>query len=231
MNTSITLSQLPYTGFDYGDIYNSLYWVALLVWSMLIAFIIIKSKSGLAKMLSSLAKVFIVQKQIQTRHVQKSSPEPEPVILEERVVKFDPLVDPITHSLEQDKTKPLSVEQSTDTDIKSRIQELVHKELAISRVGQTPDEFSNDDFGIVDFDGVNPDDNWQPREKIKEKTKEIVELGKTERIEAVQKIIPKVAQKEVEVPEIIKIYKDTITLNTDSEFPKIILSREDVTNY
>jgi len=269
MQDSITLAQLPYTGFDFGSTYNSLYWVGLLVWSFIIAAIIVSNKDRFAKMFAGLAKVFIIEKKV-TPTVQSA----EPVILSERIVKFDPLVDPIAaRKIRDTESQNLEVEllsNNTQTETqenlvraidsitkatedntahdeaaevqKNRVAEIVDKELAVSRVGQAPDEFGPEDFATVDFDGVNPDDSWKPREKI---TLPLVKKVEPEPAKEAQAIVPlskAVVDEIVESPELLeqeavviqeqnKVYTDSITLNTESEFPKLVLSREDVTNY
>jgi len=267
MNTSVTLAQLPYTGFDYGQMYNSLYWVGILVWSLIIALIIIKNKQRIARIFAGLAKVFIVEKR-QRAPVQSQ----EPQILQERVVKFDPLVDPIAsigmskavgaQGAQQDDllraidsiTKVTNGNNEID-DTAKQVKNLVQKELAVSRVGQTPDEFSNDDFGTVDFDGVNPDDSWvQKSEKVSLPTANTVHMqaprhDAAKPVESSKKydlsehitthVEDSIPQEEptseslraVTDPKNDKVFADSIALDTSSEYPKIVLTREEVSNY
>ena len=270
MQTSITLAQVPYTGFDYGQMYNSLYWVVLLVWSLIIAFIIIKNKRGIAHLFAGLAKVFIIEKRQRVPIPAKST---EPKILEERVIRFDPLVDPNT--LRQDvqvdtvasaRTNKISDVQRAQQDdlmhvidsitkvtesnnqnleVAKRVQELVQKELAVSRVGQTPDEFGSEDFAMVDFDGVNPDDNWIPRTQNTNiealKTKQIQSSKIQNSKQDIQNTKFKSLDSQLETPiahtkqDMIqkknKVYTDSIALDASSEYPKITLTREEVSNY
>ncbi len=277
MQTSITLAQVPYTGFDYGQIYNSLYWVGLLVWSLIIAFIIIKNKQRVARLFSGLAKVFIIERQ---QRVSASAQSTEPKILEERVVRFDPLIDP--HALRQDvqastmatahdgnkvsdiqraqqddlmhaidSIKKVTESSKQNLEVAKRVQELVQKELAISRVGQTPDEFGSEDFAMVDFDGVNPDDNWvetpgqkhdSATEHEREKADIMLDKNNESRVMNHAKVTKfKSLDSQLETPiahtkqDMIqkkdKTYTDSIALDTSSEYPKIILTREEVSNY
>ncbi len=248
MQNSITLTQLPYTGFDYGEMYNSLFWVALFVWSLVVAGIVLYNKASFARMFSGLAKVFIVEREVQGT---------EPVVLQERVINFDPLVDPIAASMHNksggstqtdiqkdviravDSITRVTEASKVSPEVATRVQGLVDKELAVSRVGQTPDEFSSDDFGTVDFDGVNPDDAWKPREEIviqpvqvPTPQQEVVKQKSTaaEPIREEVKVAP-IQRQIMPKPNTSKVFTDTITLDTSDEYPKVVLTREDTTNY
>lgn len=237
MQNSVTLAQLPYTGFDYGEMYNSLFWVVLLIWSLVLAFIIIKNKSFFARIFSALVGIFI------GGGGGGAGQAAEPVILTERVIRFDPLVDPIAaykirsqmSQADLDPLPTLQAPEPIDIATQERVKEIIDTELAVSRIGQTTDEFSSDDFGTVDFDGVNPDDTWQPRERIvlpqrQAYPPEQKRIGQnlTLRDDARAEKIPRQATPEKQV---VKIYTDSLALDTSGEYPKVVLTREDVTNY
>ncbi len=277
--SSINLSDLPYTGFDLGPVYNSLYWVVLLVWSLIIAFIIIKNKHRFARLFAGLAKIFILQKQSK----QIKNTDAEPKVLEERVVRFNPLIDPVAsklksahvhpdtnatnintisnmqkdilqavHSIKKEAERITEEKPETKAEIAKRVSEIVEEELAISRMGQMPDEFSSDDFYTVDFDGVNPDDFWKPKQTSETISKNMRKTQIDTTIHRQNTEIPKPSQQQKtnkqndintsayintqnrhvsKIQEMQKVYEDSIELDTTSEYPKLVLKREDVTNY
>ncbi len=224
MNVSqVTLTQLPYTGFDYGIMYNSLFWVGLLVWSLVVAAIFLKNKIGIGKMFSNLVKVFILERKTDIQFAEND----EPVILQERVVRYDPLADVQTQPIVPSETVAMPI---VDEDAEKLVKDIIKEELSISREGESQDEFSQDDFSTADFDGVNPDVYWQPR---------VTEIREPENVTNVVS-----EDKSIGIPEVVeerivkadvragdadkKVFLDKITLDKDGEYPKIILSRTQV---
>jgi len=233
MSDSVTLAQLPYTGFDYGSIYNSLFWVVLVVFSFIVAHFVIKI--GLATVGKKVTKRRVVAA-VKQRELLENPPEP--VILEERVVRYDPVLG---------NSSPVSTKPATSVNILAaapsslapevqdestieRVQDIVERELVESRKGQTPDEFSDEDFATTDFDGVNPDVYWQPKEVVKEsrQTPQEVQVTK-EPVPIVEQVpaVAKVTESAPTVPTVKKEYTDSIALDSSGEFPKVVLTRSE----
>jgi hypothetical protein len=261
MQNSVQLNQLPHTGFDYGLLPNTLFWLALLVWSIFIAKLILRNTDAIAKLFATLAKVFIVQtkavlprKQVLVTtaesHIDASV---EPVILTERVVEpeLSQVQEPAniqkSTSIQEANTSqtafmniPNNVKENAE-QAKERVKAMVAKELQLSREGQAPSEFSEDDFAIVDFDGVNPDDSWQAAgpavqarasdalERLDKMREYAQESQKTQTKEEQRSAVPAMGSEWLTQMAQAKVYKDAMRLDTSQEYPRILLSREEVT--
>ncbi|MBI4133356.1 hypothetical protein HY478_01950 [Candidatus Uhrbacteria bacterium] len=51
---SVTLSQIPYTGFDFGALGNGLYWLALLMFAGSLAYLVLYHRGGIASVANGL---------------------------------------------------------------------------------------------------------------------------------------------------------------------------------
>jgi len=236
MPDSVKLSSLPYTGFDYGEVYNSLFWVVLLVWSFVFARFIVKY--GGTKLVRVSAK-----REQKRSMVQAQDLACEPVVLEERVIRYQDPAQPINQQVttatpQQTVKQVLSINNNSipksptpilTPEVVEKVQGLVERELAVSRAGQTPDEFSAEDFATTDFDGVNPDVYWQPREVSNHSTS-----VKTTSVQAPTSAQPEVVLEPVQVQEptpppepVKKVYKDTMTLDKSGEYPHMLIVRDE----
>ncbi len=230
MDNSVRLSNLPYTGFDLGPIYNNLFWVVLLIWSFLLAKILIKLSGR---------KVVKVSQQRQARKEQALAEQLArgPQILEERVIRYK---DPGEFTIGAIPTPPPEIEQ--------KVQKIIEEELTETRAGESDDEFDESDFDRIDFDGVNPDVYWQPKPITQESYNMFLTSTKQEsRQEQETKQAPEVspliesqsaitpddnlinieAKIPLQAPKIQKKYKDTIKLDTSSMYPRMVLTREE----
>ncbi len=233
--TQIILNQLPYTGFDYGPMYNSLFWVALSIWSLIVAAIIIKNKTGIGRAFSRLTAIFATDRQVNTQDITDDVSSTEPVILSERVIRYNPLADVQVQIPQQSQAITPILNQvqipEVSEDVKDLVRDIVTQELSISREGESQDEFSQDDFATADFDGVNPDVYWQSREGADSM------IEKIEKEEYVPRTVEKTTvqqEPQIEQAKVVdtmapkKIFQDKITLDKSSEYPKILLSRTEI---
>ncbi len=222
MSASVSLAQLPYTGFDYGDMYNNIFWLGLVVWSLMLGGIFVMYRSHIAKSLIRLTRVFMI------------IPHPrEPKIIEEHIVVPEAKVE----------------EETTISKETVYIKQYVDTELAKGHNKHASREFSEDDFSTVDFDGVNPDDLWQPRQEVegeaREEAKQMppikqndnhtepwavpempTELEPPASGQHIQEA-PKAAAPPVQAQQPKQQQtKDSIKLDTSGEYPQLILTRE-----
>ncbi len=257
MDNSVRLSDLPYTGFDLGPIYNNLFWVVLLIWSFLLAKILIKLSGR---------KVVEVSQQRQARKEQVLVEQLArgPQILEERVIRYkDPgesiLGDtpPIanasgsrqwTASGREPDAFAIGGIPMSPPEIEQKVQKIIKEELAETRAGESDDEFDELDFDRIDFDGINPDVYWQPKPITQESysaptspQQQIIQEQKTKQAPEVSPIIKpqtiitsndnstsSATEIPPQAPKIQKKYKDTIKLDTSSMYPRMVLTREEV---
>jgi hypothetical protein len=219
MENSVRLSDLPYTGFDYGEPYNSIFWLLLLVWSFFMSRLIIKLSGR---------KVVQVSQRRQERREQQLSAEIArgPQILEERVIRYK---DPVDSAPLQPVAPPY-----TPPEIEHKVATIVEQELAVTRAGESDDEFDDGDFERVDFDGVNPDVYWRPREQQtmpatssaeREYTPEQVTYAESKQTAS---SVHETINPPQESPRVQKVYKDTLILDKLGEYPRMMLKREEV---
>lgn len=224
MNGSITLSQLPYTGFDYGEAYNSGFWVALTLWSLMASIIIVRHRGTWARAFTGLLAS-------RTQESAGNGTYAEPVILTERIT---PTSERVVERSADTWSSAYAPEVSDET--KLHVHRLVEQELAESREGESPEEFSSDDFASVDFDGVNPDEYWEPQplkpappKPIERAVQDVPTPQGSEATYAAAYAAPP-RQKRVEpaipaAPQ--KSYTDVVTLDRDGEYPKLVLARSE----
>lgn len=201
--TSVPLSAVPYTGFDYGQPMNTFFWVVLVLWSMLVTALILRKGATIARGINNLAGALRVVEPV---------PASNPRILHERIVPQEV----------PQKTVPPPLMTTPSRAVQEQVRTMVDDELAVSRVDASPDEFTEDDFSTVDFDGINPDDSWVPRA-----------VAEVPRVES---YVPKthVPQQEAprptlaeppRVPEEAMRYTDTLTLDSSGDTPQLVLVR------
>lgn len=228
---SVALTDIPYTGFDYGEPYNSLFWVALALWSIIISTIIMYKRQSIGRGVNALARVFMV-----------SSPTPEPRFVHERVVAPALAVPEAPRMVPEYIATPRSPLAPISQETVRSVTTLVAEELAESRVGDFVEEFTEDDFATMDFDGVNPDDSWVPRAVSEDITSYRVPTPApvvAPRITPSPFVAPPqvVAPAHVAVPPApasvaekpVENYTDTLTLTVINGLPRMVLTREAVT--
>ncbi len=254
-NSVDTIVQLQNMGFDYGPVYNSLFWVALALWSFFIAHIILSNLWLINKLFAGLVKIFIGQKGTRMEHIivdqtpeyistSVSIPTPSPQIqINEHIVEENPKADREYNNL------------TIDPEVEERVKRAVEEELKVSRVGQMPDEFSEEDFAVVDFDGVNPDDDWHPRDSGSTNSQKVAQLNTQQEV-SVKEVVKDIdyvlsqldddgdksadtintEQKQEQLPQehpaveravetLQETFKDEIILDKSGEYPKIVLTR------
>ncbi len=228
MPTSVNLSNVPYTGFDLGPIYNSLFWVALLIWSFIIARAIIKLSGR---------KVVKVSVKRQERKEQALAEQiaKGPQVLEERVIRYqDPGIPAVATYKEFNNVIDIQPPEPPK-EVVEKVQDIVERELLVTRAGESPDEFSEEDFETMDFDGVNPDVYWMPKPERSElpipapaqvPNEFAAEITVSKVVEPKQE--PQEASIKIEHLEDKKKYKDTLELDKRGEYPKLLLTREEV---
>lgn len=209
---SVVLSAVPYTGFDYGQPLNTLFWVGLALWSLWVAGVIMRHRSALSEGLLSFGRALVP---FNLDHA------PEPRVMQERV-----LVPPTQKTVPEHVGIPLT---PASAETRAKIDALVNEELAESRVGMMPDEFTEDDFATVDFDGVNPDDMWEPESVVTSRltTAPAPEVPVQTRNDPPHVAVAPVLQASSEPQQVC--FTDSLCMEVENGIPRLVLKREGVT--
>jgi hypothetical protein len=238
---SVQLSDLPRTGFDYGVFWNNAFWIALVIWSLIIAKLVLFLKPTFIKMIAVFAG-----------SLKRGSRQPitslqEPVILHETTrlhnAEYD---DEIVYDHKTPETiyhsQPVSSALShngvyhgehnliQDEDTTHFIKQIVNEEIKKSRGDDdASDEFTENDFEYVDFDGHNPDDDWQPRSAVESDEKiEIIRAKKVS--EKADEALRKIRKMREGVIHNININNHKFEAVTQNSIKSLNIHRDEVVN-
>jgi len=92
--TSVSLSQIPYTGFDFGATGNAIYWMSLVAFALSAAYLLVYYKGGAMNLIPSFAGKHVLRTRTRTRTVVASAPAP----VETTVIEEAPLEAPLTEA-------------------------------------------------------------------------------------------------------------------------------------
>ncbi len=271
MRDFVKLSDLPYTGFDFGEPYNSLYWVVLLLWSMLVSWLVLKNKNWFITFFKNATHVFAIDKK--EREIKNTYAEP--VILEERITQPDHIMSNSKSEskyrppLQEDKTSNPNLEEmqrdilqavesiskevknveeksieEKRTKVAKKVARIVEEELKYLRKGQIENGYSAEGYASTSAEKINSSNTYEDDAKDADIAYN-AKFGATnmeadylingiafnndiDKNDGARKKQNSILYNGIQEPR--QVYKDTLTLDKSGELPKLVLTREKVSD-